>query len=169
VRRHPSDFIHELCLLFGPRGGSLPVPWISFRCSSSTSSGSQASLSSDRWLRTAISSYSSRASAAGPRRRPSSSTRTVRQKAPCGTTTVSPMRTVWLAFLITNPLTVTASAVQRRAARERLLTKRANHNHWSKRRLGGGGEALPFTRASALRAWRTGDHRRVATVDTLLA
>jgi len=42
---------------------------------------------------------------------------------------VSPMRIAWLALLTASPLTVTTPAVQRREARERLLTNRANQSH----------------------------------------
>ena len=60
--------------------------------------------------------------------------RTVRRKAPCGTAIVSPIRTVWLAFLTATVLTATALAAQKRAPRERLFTRRANQSHWSSRR-----------------------------------
>jgi hypothetical protein len=39
-------------------------------------------------------------------------------------------------------LRMIAPAVQRREASERLLAKRANHSHWSSRRLVGPGEPL---------------------------
>src|SRR3989442_12195855 len=73
----------------------------------------------------------------GPRRRPSATTRTVRRHPPCGSTTMSPIRRRWLAFLTGKPLTATAPAAHSRDASDRLLTKRANHSHWSRRVLGG--------------------------------
>ena len=55
---------------------------------------------------------------------------------------MSPIRIRCLAFLTTTPLRMIAPAVQRREARERLLAKRANHSHWSRRRLVGLSEPL---------------------------
>jgi len=114
--------------------------------SSSISSGVHFCASSDRRTGRAVSWYNSCASAGGPRRAPSPITRTVRRKAPCGTAMVSPIRTAWLAFLTVTVLTATAPAAQRRAPRERLLTRRANQSHWSSRR--------PLKRASAPATWQ---------------
>lgn len=117
--------------------------------SHSERSGTQVGSNSVRRTGAAISSYSSLASIAGPRRAPSVRTRTVRQKAPCGTPIVSPIRIKWFGLLTVRWFTVTAPVAHRRAPSERLLTKRANHNHWSNRRLfGAGKEGSPFKRAS---------------------
>ena len=130
---------------FGFRGGTKTL-----QGSSSTSSGVQPELGSKSRTGAAVSSYNSRASGAGPRRVPSASTRTTYRKPPCGTAIVSPMRIVWLAFPTATPLTATAPAAQRRAARDRLLARRANHNHWSSRRLAdAAGPWAPLKRASA--------------------
>src|SRR6266436_1900178 len=113
----------------------------------------------------AASTYNDRASGDGPRRSPSAFTRTVRARTPSGTTTISPTRIVQWAFLTASPFTVTTPAVQRRAARERLLANRAYQSHWSRRRLDVLGEGTPLKRESSLVAWRTGDLRPSAIAD----
>lgn len=109
--------------------GPLCYRWRNLCASSSISSGVHLCGSSDRRTGMAVSWYNSCASAGGPRRAPSPVTRTVRRKAPCGTAIVSPIRIVWLPFLTATVLTATAPAAQRRAPRERLFTRRANHSH----------------------------------------
>ena len=101
--------------------------------SSSLSNGVHSRTRSRNPAGAAVSSYNIRASAAGPRRTPSASTRTVRRKRPLPHLTISPIRRMWLPFVTVIPFTATAPAAQRRAPRERLLTRRANQSHWSSR------------------------------------
>src|SRR5260370_29797248 len=68
---------------------------------------------------------------------------------------MSPIRTRWLAFLIGKPLTAIAPAAHSRAASDRLLTKRANHSHWSRRVLvRSTPAAIALKRISAPSAWQ---------------
>ena len=93
------------------------------------SNGSHGGSRVDTLTGAAASSYSNCASIGGPRREPSAFTRIVRKRIPWRTTMTSPTRIKCAAFSATTPLRMIAPEVQMREAVDRLLEKRANHNH----------------------------------------
>ena len=135
------------CLVGRPEPGSRrPATEAPFVCR-----GSRLGAGGDR------SSYKACASGAGPRRTPSSKSLTTRTLSALGKVRTSPARRLWCAFLMISLFTRSRPDCTKRVAMVRLLKKRANHSHRSKRRtsslrliLAG----LKVVRPRVLQAWQ---------------